>query len=442
MASRTRFRADERALLLRFSLIGLVVTVAMAAALGYFIQRQLVDGALQSATELAVTQVAALVRPDITADDIASPFSPQLHARLDAVARRILGSGDIVRMKIWNRDGVVIYSDEDTEVGYRDAHNTGLAEAISGRPTGELASLSGSEHAVERKWGSLLEIYIPLRATDSDQILGAYEVYHTTTSLDRRVGEIRRTIALGVFGGFGVLYLALFGVVLGAARRLVRHTRANRRLTHEVTQAYDDAIEGWGRALDLRDHETEGHSQRVTEMAVEMARQWGMSRTEIVDVRRGALLHDIGKMGVPDEILNKPGSLTEDEWVIMRAHTDYAREMLQGLGFLGRALDIPVHHHERWDGTGYPDGLAGEEIPLSARIFAVADVWDALSNDRPYRRAWPTERVVGHLVEGAGSHFDPDAVQTFLEVMRARGAEASDDERIPETALDLAGASA
>jgi putative nucleotidyltransferase with HDIG domain len=200
------------------------------------------------------------------------------------------------------------------------------------------------------------------------------------------------------------------------------------RLSEEVTHAHDDAIEGWGRALDLKDHETEGHSQRVTEIAIAMARHWGMSPKEVVEVRRGSLLHDIGKMGVPDEILKKPGSLTEDEWTIMRSHTGYAREMLGGLGYLGDALSIPVHHHERWDGTGYPDGLSGEDIPRPARIFAVADVWDALSNDRPYRRAWPSERVLHHIKEGSGSHFDPAAVQTFLEVLEARDVEISEPE--------------
>lgn len=426
-STRSRYRSYERALLVQFSLVGLAVTIGMAALLGYLIQRQLVSGALQFATEAAATQVTAVVRPFITTTDMASPFPMALHARLDEVAARTFESGGIVRIKIWNRDGVIIYSSEDTEIGLRGVSDAMLDEALAGMTTSELTDLSEPEHGAERKWGSLLEVFVPLRTVDSDRVVGAYEVYHTTTELDQSVGEIKRTIALGVFGGFGVLYFALLGTVLGAARRLVERARENRRLTEEVTHAYDDAIEGWGRALDLKDHETEGHSQRVATIAVEMARQWGMSPSEIVAVRRGALLHDIGKMGVPDEILNKPGSLTEDEWAIMRAHTDYARVMLQGLGHLGKSVDIPIHHHERWDGTGYPDGLAGEGIPSSARIFAVCDVWDALSSDRPYRGAWPTEQVIQHIRDEAGSHFDPAAVRTFLEVMRARAAETVED---------------
>lgn len=417
----------ERTLLLRFSLIGLAVTIAMAAVLGYYLQRQLVEGALSAAADIAVRQVNTAIRPIVSAEDMQAPFSVELNSALDEIVKRDLKGGGIVRIKIWNRDGTVVFSDNHTEIGSRDTGNAELAEALAGSTETELSDLSKSENAGERKWGKLLEVYVPLRTRDSQGFVGAYEIYQTTEALDQRISEIRRTIAVGVFGGFGVLYLALFGVVLGAANRLVEHSRENERLAEEITLAYDDTIEGWARALDLKDHETEGHSRRVTELAVEIAREMGMTEEELVDVRRGALLHDIGKMGIPDEILNKPGKLTDEEWEIMRAHPIYARDMLQGVGYLGRALDIPVHHHERWDGTGYPEGLAGEAIPLSARIFAIVDVWDALSSDRPYREAWPPERVLGHLEEGAETHFDPAALQAFLAVVRRRVADSATD---------------
>ena len=185
-------------------------------------------------------------------------------------------------------------------------------------------------------------------------------------------------------------------------------------LNYELAQAYDGTIEGWSRALDLRDHETEGHSQRVTEMTVTLARAFGMSEEELVHVRRGALLHDIGKMGVPDSILLKPGPLTEEEWVVMRRHPVYAYEMLSEVSFVRPALEIPHCHHEKWDGTGYPRGLAGDNIPLAARLFAVVDVWDALRSDRPYRSAWPIEKTRDHIASLAGTHFDPQAVAVFL----------------------------
>ena len=184
----------------------------------------------------------------------------------------------------------------------------------------------------------------------------------------------------------------------------------------ELTLAYDTTLEGWARALELRDHETEGHSQRVTELTLRLARAMGISDTELVHVRRGALLHDIGKIGIPDTILLKPGPLTEDEWCIMRQHPVYAYKMLLPIAYLRPALDIPYYHHEKWDGTGYPRGLKGEEIPLAARIFAVVDVWDALRSDRPYRPVWPKEKAIQHIREQAGKHFDPQVVEMFLRL--------------------------
>jgi putative nucleotidyltransferase with HDIG domain len=183
----------------------------------------------------------------------------------------------------------------------------------------------------------------------------------------------------------------------------------------ELILAYDATIEGWSRALDLRDKETEGHTQRVTEMALKLAEKMGMSDIEKLDLRRGALLHDIGKMGIPDSILHKPGTLTKDEWDIMRQHPSYAYQMLSPISYLKRAIEISYCHHEKWDGSGYPRGLKGEEIPLSARLFAVVDVFDALTSDRPYRKAWSHEDTYRYIEEQAGKHFDPQIVKIFLE---------------------------
>jgi len=187
------------------------------------------------------------------------------------------------------------------------------------------------------------------------------------------------------------------------------------RSNSDLTQAYDATIEGWSRALELRDNETEGHTQRVAKLSVRLARLFGLSDAELVQVRWGALLHDIGKMGIPDEILLKHDTLTESEWVVMKKHTVYAYEMLSPIRYLRTALDIPCAHHEKWDGTGYPLGLKGEQIPLVARIFAVVDVWDALRSDRLYRNSWSVDKVRKHLHSLAGTHFDPHVVKVCLD---------------------------
>ena len=183
----------------------------------------------------------------------------------------------------------------------------------------------------------------------------------------------------------------------------------------ELRQAYETTIEGWSRALDLRDKETEGHTQRVTEMTLKLARAMRVSESELLHIRRGALLHDIGKMGVPDSILLKPDQLSAEEWEVMRKHPALAYEMLYPIDYLRPALDIPYCHHEKWDGAGYPRGLKGIAIPLAARIFAIVDVYDALTSDRPYRKAWTKEKTLAYIKEQSGEHFDPMVVDMFLK---------------------------
>ncbi|MDZ4719003.1 MAG: response regulator [Roseiflexaceae bacterium] len=196
-----------------------------------------------------------------------------------------------------------------------------------------------------------------------------------------------------------------------------RSEAAIQSLNADLLDAYDVTLEGWARALDLRDHETEGHSQRVTNLTVRLAHTFGLNPEVLVNIRRGALLHDIGKMGIPDQILRKPGPLSDEEWVIMRLHPGHAYELLRPIRFLQPALEIPYCHHERWDGKGYPRGLRGEEIPLAARIFAVVDVWDALTNDRPYRAALPVSEVRAYMAKQSNTHFDPQILEVFLHMM-------------------------
>ena len=211
------------------------------------------------------------------------------------------------------------------------------------------------------------------------------------------------------------------GLIIDVTARKLAEARIH-SLNAELTRAYDATIEGWSRALDLRDHETEGHSRRVTEMTLRLAAALGICETELVHIRRGALLHDIGKMAVPDGVLRKPGPLNDEEWAVMRQHPVWAYEMLLPIEFLRPALNIPYCHHEKWNGSGYPRGLAGENIPLAARLFALVDVWDALSSDRPYRRAWELERILDHLRGLSGSHFEPRLVEVFLRLLEsARG---------------------
>jgi len=189
------------------------------------------------------------------------------------------------------------------------------------------------------------------------------------------------------------------------------------RSNADLCLAYDLTLEGWSKALEIRDQETEGHAKRVTSLTVRLTEAMGVPVSETIHIRRGALLHDIGKMAIPDNILRKPGPLTDEEWLVVKRHPEIAFDLLRPIPFLRKALDIPYCHHERWDGTGYPRGLKGEEIPLAARIFSIVDVWDALTSDRPYRAALPPQKAAKYLQEQSGLHFDPEIVRAFERVI-------------------------
>ena len=265
-----------------------------------------------------------------------------------------------------------------------------------------LATLEESIQNPSRLAGEGFKTYHALPLSAKGEVNGVIEVYHRTPF----------THDAG--------WLSLFETIAGQAGIAIDNARLFEGLQQsnmELFMAYDATIEGWSRALDLRDKETEGHTQRVTEMTEKLATAMGVSREEMVHIRRGALLHDIGKMGVPDHILLKPGPLTPEEWISMRKHPQHAYDMLVPIEYLHQALDIPYCHHEKWDGSGYPRQLVGEQIPLSARIFSVVDVWDAVTSDRPYRPAWTKEHAVEHIRAGSGTHFDPMVVESFLDMI-------------------------
>ncbi len=225
-------------------------------------------------------------------------------------------------------------------------------------------------------------------------------------------------ITSSVFFGGSIYVFLVIRLTKATIRQIKDSEEETGQANKALTLAYDSTIEGWGKALELRDQETEGHTQRVTEMTLQLCRAFSLDEEECIQAKRGALLHDIGKMAISDSILLKTGSFSPEEREIMQKHPIYAFQMLSNIDYLHPALDIPYCHHEKWDGTGYPRGLQGNEIPLVARIFAVADIWDALTNERRYHHAWSKEKALEHIKSLAGRHLDPKVVEKFLEVVR------------------------
>jgi len=313
-----------------------------------------------------------------------------------------------------NADGVALAMHDEAagDVVFESAR--GVWTEMIGRRLSFVEGLTG--HVFET--GAM---YVNNDIRENDKVLWPSILSHTpaVAGIPLIVGKV--TIGVLWMGRTGriseddTIVLTAIGEMIASALRRLTLNEALRRSHRELIEAYDGTLEGWARALELRDTDTEGHTRRVAEKTVQLGKALGCSGEETVQLFRGALLHDIGKMAVPDRILNKPGPLDDEEWKIMRRHPEHAFDMLSPVAFLRPALDIPYCHHEKWNGSGYPRGLAGEDIPLAARIFAVVDVWDAVRSDRPYRKAWSHEKAVRHLREETGHHFDPRVVGKFLD---------------------------
>ncbi|OIN94920.1 MAG: hypothetical protein AUJ21_04165 [Anaerolineae bacterium CG1_02_58_13] len=262
------------------------------------------------------------------------------------------------------------------------------------------AACSEAERAQFAEYGVRSILFVPVLARG--RVLGGIEIWESRRKREFTQAEMLLAQSMAAHAG---------SVLENAA--LCEQTR---RQADELALAYDNTLAGWARALELRDEMTEGHTRRVTELTLRLARSMGLGEEQIVHIRRGAILHDVGKMGIPDSILLKRGDLDRIEREVMNRHPQYAYDMLSPIAFLHPALDIPLCHHEHWDGSGYPRGLKGADIPLAARIFAVADVWDAVTSERPYRLAWSKEEAHQYIVEQSGKYFDPEIVKIFLSL--------------------------
>ncbi len=332
----------------------------------------------QVLTDLEVDAVAVLLFDEVAAE--LTPFGGRgFDGELEANLRTRLGAGPAGRAALEQRTVYIPDLRAEDDDGRRERGAAVSAE----RQEGFVSYLAVPLLAKGQLQG-VLELYARERLEPGDEWLEFLETYADQGAIAIENSQLLRSLE---------------------------------RSNVELQRAYDRTIEGWAFALDLKDEETAGHSKRVTDMAVRLARHLGMGQEELVHLQRGALLHDIGKMGIPDSILLKGEELTEEEYELMKRHPVYAYELLSPIEFLRPALDIPYCHHERWDGGGYPRGLGGEEIPLAARVFAVVDVFDALTSDRPYRPAWPRERALSYLQAQSGHHFDPRVVEAFFGVV-------------------------
>ncbi len=357
-----------------------------------------------------------------------------LSRQLQGAVRR---QRSIVSVKVWRRDGLLAWTNlAQRRIGKRFDLGDDLGEVLrSNRPHGSINGLSSTgEDAAEKRLGidHLLEVYAPIESTDGSHAIGAYEIYANAASLEHSIAGRRRMSWLTISAVFLCLYAALALLVRGASSTLRNQTDMLRRRSRELANSYRrleessrETIETLNATVEAKDPYTGGHSVRVQQLATAIGRELRLPPQQLEALRFGALFHDIGKLGLPDAILLKAERLTDQELEIMKRHCEDGAEIVGHIARRRPSVPIIRHHHERWDGRGYPDGLAGDQIPIEATIVGLADAWDAMTSERPYAPARSLAEALSEVRRGRGSQFAPKVVDALLVIMAARPAEVS-----------------
>ena len=337
-------------------------------------------------------------------NDFLSP-PPARRVQFEFALRDFIGKAGIARVTVWNKYGEVLYTDDHGLVGLSFPLSPALRLALNGQIQSQLITPVGGPAAGKQH----MEVFIPVILPGHARPVGVYDVVSDISDLQPALAKLKWSVWATVVLGIVSLYLALFTIVRRASRDLDRQTAALRR-------AFEGTVRSLANAVDARDMATANHSSRVAEYAVSIAQEMGLSTLEMREVRVAGFLHDLGKIGIRDDILVKRGPLSKDEWRTMRRHPVFGYEILRPVPITERIKLAIRHSHESWDGSGYPEGLQGEQIPLAARVVAVADAFEALTTDRPYRSARGTEEAVEEIRRCAGTQFDPQVVDAFLRV--------------------------
>jgi putative nucleotidyltransferase with HDIG domain len=398
--------------------IGATVLVSL---LTNTLRRQALDDTRNS----LVQYVDGVLRPQLVRGD-AIHISPHLPLQLKAQLRR---QPDILTVKVWRPDGVLAWTNRAPErIGHQFPLSGDLGRTIrDNKAHASLSKLEGSEDAAERALGlsHVFEVYAPLASLDGTRAIGAYEIYAKPQHTESVIASRKHIIWLAVFVVFATLYAALALLVRHASSLIQKQATTLRARSRELMDSYRrlevsslEAIESLNATVDAKDPYTAGHSARVQRIAIAVAEELGVPRERLDAVRYGGLFHDIGKIGVPDNILTKPGALDHGEYEAIQRHPVAGAEIVSHFGRLHETVPLIRHHHERWDGKGYPDRLAGDDIPPEAYVVGLADAWDAMTTDRPYRPALTLEQAAAEVRRGSGTQFSPRVVDAFFAAFR------------------------
>ena len=413
--------------LLRVFVVASAVVLALAAfVLGTILTHSIRNQALRDAKTSLTQYTNGVLNSALLSDS-----NLVIRRQLPAVIQRDLDARpDIISVKVWRADGTLAWTNVAPErIGRRFEASHHLEEVIeSGEAEAEFESLSEDENEAEAKLGfdQVVEVYAPIRA--GRRVVGAYEIYADSRAIEASIANGKHTIRITTFAVFAVVWALLLALVRGASDTLERQTAKLRARSKQLMDSYArleqasvEAIETLNATVEAKDPYTAGHSLRVQDLAVAIGKELGIAGQKLESLRLAGLFHDVGKLAVPDAVLTKPERLTAEEFALIQQHSDAGARIVGKLGHLREAVPIIRHHHERWDGAGYPDRLAGAEIPLEAAIVGLADAWDAMTTDRPYHRALSFQEAIDEVRAGRGTQFAPAVVDAFLATL-GRGA--------------------
>ena len=422
-----------------FLLASAVILISGGVLLGSLLTAALRGQALDDARRSLTEYVDGVLRPQLVKGDTVH-VSPHLPRQVREQLRR---QPDIVSVKVWRPDGVLVWTNRATKrIGRRFSLDGELGETIGdNRAHASINKLDDEESAAEQEivdHRRVLEVYAPVQSDDGRRAIGVYEIYAKPGHTEAFIASRKRLIWFAILAVFATLYGALALLVRNASAMLVRQATTLQARSRELMESYRrlevsslEAIESLNATVDAKDPYTAGHSARVQRIAVAVAEELGLPATSLDAIRFGGLFHDIGKIAVPDSVLTKPGALDDEEFAIVKRHPADGAEIVSHFSRLREAVPLIRHHHERWDGKGYPDRLAAGEIPLEACVVGLADAWDAMTTDRPYRTALPVEQAAAEVRRCRGTQFAPSVVDAFFAALRRQPSLFEPDEPYP-----------
>lgn len=426
--------ARSLTLLRAFVLLSALVLAAGALVLGTVMTRALRGQAVDDA-KVSLTQYTNAIVSDELARGRKVVVTPYAE---DVLRRSIAARPDVLSLKVWGPDGVLVWTNLEPErIGQRFEGGGHVAEVIeSGTAEAELEGLNAAEDKAEAALGfdHVLEVYAPIR-NRYGRVVGVFEIYADSAALEASIADRKRTLWLTTAVVFALVALLLCFLVRGASTALRRQTETVRQRSKALMESYArleesslEAIESLNATVEAKDPYTAGHSLRVKRIAVALGQELGLEKHRIDALRFGALFHDIGKLAVPDAVLTKPARLTPEEYELVKAHSSDGAHIVGKFSRLRESVPIIEHHHERWDGAGYPAGLANDEIPLEAAIVGLADAWDAMTTIRPYHRALTLDEACAEIRNGKGTQFSPKVVDAFFVTLKRRPDELYDED--------------